>query len=553
MKPAIRLLASLSLIAQSRDHGRATTISKNGIVATSQTLASQAGAEILARGGSAVDAAIAANAVLSVVEPMMDGIGGDLFAMVWTASDKKLSGLNASGWAAKAQSIGAMKKLGFRSMPQRGIHTVTVPGAAAGWAAMHARYGRLPWRDLFRAAIYYAREGFPVTERIQQSWGASEATLKSLRALEAAPEIFLPGGKPPAVGQVFKNPMLARAFTLLAAQGPDVVYRGEIAKAILATSKKLGGMLDARDLAEWTPEWVTPISSTYRGWRLYELPPNGSGIGAIEMLNMIETRPLEKKDAAAYHWQIEAMKLAYADLWQYSSDPRFVDVPMRSMLSKEYAAKRASAIDMAKAKCDVAPGVDLITSGNTTYLAVVDKEGNIASWIQSISAGWGSAVAVDGMGFHLQNRGSYFKLDAKHANALAPRKRPQHTIIPAFLEKGDLHVGFGIMGGPTQPYSHAQFVSNIADFGMNIQAAMDAPRFAPTGSTCTIAIESRVPAAVRGALTKLGHKLNDRGAFATSGVGVGQAVMRDQAVGVNYGASDARGDGAAIPESPRYD
>jgi len=553
MKPAVPLLASLSLIAQSRDHGRAMTISKHGIVATSQTLASQAGAEVLARGGSAVDAAIAANAVLSVVEPMMDGIGGDLFAMVWTASDKKLAGLNASGWAAKAQSIGAMKKLDIQTMPQRGIHTATVPGAAAGWAAMHARYGKLPWKDLFGVAIYYAREGFPVTERIQQSWGASEVTLKSLRAPEAAPEIFLPGGKPPAVGQVFKNPMLARAFALLAAQGPDVVYKGEIGKAILATSKRLGGMLDAKDLAEWTPEWVTPISSTYRGWRLYELPPNGSGIGAIEMLNMIETRPLEKKDAAAYHWQIESMKLAYADLWQYSSDPRFVDVPLRSMLSKQYAAKRASAIDMAKAKCDVAPGVDLITSGNTTYLAVVDKEGNIASWIQSISAGWGSAVAVDGMGFHLQNRGSYFKLDAKHANALAPRKRPQHTIIPAFLEKGDLHVGFGIMGGPTQPYSHAQFVSNIADFGMNIQAAMDAPRFAPTGSTCTIAIESRVPAAVRGALTKMGHKLNDRGAFATSGVGVGQAVMRDQAAGVNYGASDARSDGAAIPESPRYD
>ncbi|MBM3757597.1 MAG: gamma-glutamyltransferase, partial [Acidobacteria bacterium] len=376
MKPAVPLLASLSLIAQSRDHGRAMTISKHGIVATSQTLASQAGAEVRARGGSAVDAAIAANAVLSVVEPMMDGIGGDLFAMVWTASDKKLAGLNASGWAAKAQSIGAMKKLDIQTMPQRGIHTATVPGAAAGWAAMHARYGKLPWKDLFGVAIYYAREGFPVTERIQQSWGASEVTLKSLRAPEAAPEIFLPGGKPPAVGQVFKNPMLARAFALLAAQGPDVVYKGEIGKAILATSKRLGGMLDAKDLAEWTPEWVTPISSTYRGWRLYELPPNGSGIGAIEMLNMIETRPLEKKDAAAYHWQIESMKLAYADLWQYSSDPRFVDVPLRSMLSKQYAAKRASAIDMAKAKCDVAPGVDLITSGNTTYLAVVDKEGN---------------------------------------------------------------------------------------------------------------------------------------------------------------------------------
>ena len=553
MKPAVALLSSLSLIAQSRDHGRAMTISTHGIVATSQTLASQAGADILARGGSAVDAAIAANAVLSVVEPMMDGIGGDLFAMVWTARDKKLAGLNASGWAAKAQSIDAMTKLGFKAMPQRGIHTATVPGAAAGWAAMHGRYGKLPWKELFGAAIYYAREGFPVTERIQASWGASEATLKELRRAEAAPEIFLPGDKPPAVGQIFKNPALARAFSLLATHGPEAVYKGEIAKSILATSKKLGGLLEAKDLAEWKPEWVEPISSTYRGWRLFELPPNGSGIGAIEMLNMVEMRPLAKKDEAAYHWQIEAMKLAYADLWQYSSDPRFVEVPMRSMLSKEYAAKRATSIDMTKAKCDVEPSVDLITSGNTTYLAVVDKEGNIASWIQSIAGGWGSAVAVDGMGFHLQNRGMYFKLDAKHANALAPRKRPQHTIIPAFLEKGDLHIGFGIMGGPTQPYSHAQFVSNIADFGMNIQGAMDAPRFAPTGSTCTIAIESRVPAAVRGALTKMGHKLNDRGVFATSGVGVGQAVMRDQAAGVNYGASDARGDGAAIPEQPRFD
>ena len=532
-----------------RDQGRSMTISTRGIAATSQTLASQAGAEMLAQGGSAVDAAIAANAVLAVTEPMMNGIGGDLFAMVWTAKDGKLQGLNASGWAPKDLNIDFLKEKGLKIMPARGIHAVTVPGAVGGWAALHKRYGKLPWKDLFQPAIAYARDGFPVTERIAASW---EGTAALYAKPEAAPHIFLPGGKPPAVGEIFRNPDLAKAFALVAAQGPDAVYKGAIAQAILKTSHQQGGRLQASDLAEWAPEWVAPISTVYRGWTVYELPPNGSGIGALEMLNTMEAREMSTwpaNGAESLHWRIEAMHLAWADLWRYVSDPRFVPIPVKPLLSKEYARQRAAAIDLAHANCAAAAGEELTTSSNTTYLAVVDKEGNIASWIQSLASGGGSGVNVEGMGFHLQNRGARFRLDPAHANALAPRKRPFHTIIPAFMEKGASKIGFGIMGGPTQPYSHGQFVSNIADYGMNIQAAMDAPRFAPANSRndCAVNMESRVNPEVQEVLRQRGHIVKPLGAFNTSGVGVGQAVMRDAASGVNYGASDARGDGSAIP------
>ena len=525
------------------------TIATNGIVATSQTLASQAGAEILAKGGSAVDAAIAANAVLGLVEPMMAGIGGDLFAMVWTAKDGKLQGLNASGWAPKDLTIEFLKRKGMEKMPAQGIHSVTVPGAVAGWAALHARYGKLPWKTLFQAAIAHAREGFPVTERIVRSWNQASG-IKLLQQPEGGPSVFLPNGKPPQVGQLFRNPGLAKAYSLIASEGADSVYRGTVAQSILETSRKCGGTLQSADFTEWTPEWVEPISTAYRGWTVYELPPNGSGIGALEMLNVLETENLSQwkpRSPDLLHWGIESMRVAYADLWRYVSDPRFVTVPVKPILSKEYARRRAASIDRSQANCKVSAGEDLISGGNTTYLAVVDKEGNIASWIQSLAGTFGSHVNVEGMGFHLQNRGSYFRLDPKHANALAPRKRPFHTIIPAFLEKGNVRIGFGIMGGPTQPYTHAQFVSNIADFGMNIQAAMDEPRYAP-GTGCAVTMESRVPVESREELSKRGHKLNVVGPFNTSGVGVGQAVMRDLAREVNYGASDARGDGAAIPQ-----
>ena len=470
--------------------------------------------------------------------------------MVWTAKDGKLHGLNASGWAPEDLTIEFLKQKGIERLPPHSIHTVTVPGAVAGWAALHLRYGKLPWKTLFQAAIAHAREGFPVSERVALLWNQL-SEIESLHKPEGGPAIFLPDGKPPQVGQVFRNPDLAKAFSLIASQGADTVYRGTIAQSILETSRKNGGTMQASDLSEWTPEWVEPISTTYRGWRIYELPPNGSGIGALEMLNVMETEDISRWPARSpevLHWGIESMRVAWADLWRYVSDPRFVNVPVKPMLSKEYARRRGDAIDKSRANCGVVASEELISGGNTTYLAVVDKDGNIASWIQSLATSFGSQVNVEGMGFHLQNRGGYFRLDAKHANALAPRKRPFHTIIPAFMETGDLHIGFGIMGGPTQPYSHAQFVSNIADHRMNIQAAMDEPRFVP-GKGCEVAMESRIPNESRETLTQRGHKVTSVGPFNTVGVGVGQAVMRDTGRGVNYGASDARGDGAAIPQS----
>ncbi len=541
-----------------RDYGRSMTITRHGIAATSQILASQAGAEMLARGGSAADAAIAANAVLGLVEPMMDGIGGDLFSLYWDAKSGKLYGLNASGWTPKGMTLDYYVKKGVQTMPGSGIDSATVPGCVGGWAAIHKRFGKLPWRTLFEPAIHYATEGFPVTERIAASWGGA-ANIKRLSLKEGAPEIFLPNGEAPVQGQVFRNPALARAYTLIAVEGADVFYRGAISKSILAVERQLGGAMEADDLAQWEPEWVEPISTTYRGWRVFELPPNGQGIGALEMLNLMEQTKLSDHaamSAEALHWKIESMRIAYTDLRKYVSDPRFVKVPVDQMLSKEYAKRRAAGIDPKRANCKTEPG-DIGGAGNTTYLATVDTEGNIASWIQSVSGLWGSAVAVPGFGFHLHNRGGGFKLDAQHANALLPRKRPFHTIIPGFAEKDGRRIGFGIMGGPVQPLSHAQFISNIVDHGMNLQAAIEAPRFVEARGNgrklegCEVGMETRVPAEVRGALTERGHKIDELGPYNIMYTGTGQAVMHDSSTRVNFAASDPRGDGAAIPESPR--
>jgi gamma-glutamyltranspeptidase/glutathione hydrolase len=542
----------------SRDYGRSMTITRHGIAATSQILASQAAAEILARGGTAADAAIAANAVLGLVEPMMDGMGGDLFSLYWDAKTQKLYGLNSSGWAPKGMTLEYFAKKGVKTMPSSGIDSATVPGCVAGWAAIHKRFGKLPWKTLFEAAIHYANEGFPVTERIAVSWGGANVLRLSLP--EGAPEIFLPKGAAPEQGQVFRNPALAKAMTLIAEQGPAAFYRGDIAKAIIAVERKLGGSMELSDLAEFEPEWVEPISTTYRGWRVFELPPNGQGIGALEMLNVMETARLpehQAMSAAALHWKIESMRIAYSDMRKYVSDPRFVKVPVDRMLSKDYARGRAAAIDPDRAQCKTVAG-DISVSGNTTYLAAVDADGNIASWIQSVSGLWGSAVAVPGFGFHLQNRGASFKLDPQHANVLVPRKRPFHTIIPGFAQKDGRFMGFGIMGGPVQPLSHAQFISNIADHGMNLQAAMEAPRFTEARATpgrasegCEVSIESRVPAEVRQALERRGHKITDLGPYNIAYAGTGQAVMHDSGAKVNFAASDPRGDGAAVPSGPR--
>jgi len=456
--------------------------------------------------------------------------------------------LNASGWAPAGLTVEYLRGLKMDKMPQQGIHAVTVPGAVDGWAKMHGKFGRLRWEQLFGAAVHYAEEGYPVPEILQAAW---QRNRQQLDAHQESRRVFLPGGAAPAVSAVFRNPDLGRAMRLVArANGRDEFYRGAIAQAILATSAKLGGTMSAADLAEFSSEWAEPIHSTYRGWRVYELPPNGQGIAALQMLNVLEQFPAAPQgphSAEELHKKIEAMKLAYADLRPRIGDPKFHKIPVAGMLSREYAQERARLIDPAKANCDAGPGQPM--GSDTTYLAVVDREGNIASWIQSISAGFGSGVTVEGMGFLLHNRGGTgFELDAGLPRTLAPRKRPFHTIIPAFMERGDERIGFGIMGGPNQPLAHAQFVSHVADFGMNIQAALEAPRFTKKGpSGCDASIESRVGLETLRRLSALGHELEIRDAH-SSAMGRGAAVLHNRKTGVNQGASDSRADGSAEPE-----
>lgn len=555
-----RLLTAAALIflmqtdspAQTRDYGRSMTITQGGIVATSQTLASQAGAMILARGGSAVDAAIAANLVLGVVEPMMCGIGGDLFVIHRDAKSGKLTGLNASGPAPRGLSLEFLKRQGESGVPGSGIHTVTVPGAVRGFAEMHKKFGRLPWKDLFEPAIYYAENGFPVTELIQWDW---EAARGKLAPDENARRIFLPEGAVPRVGEVFRNPQLAKAYRQLAAGGPEVFYRGAIAEALLKTSRRLGGTMTAADLASFEVEWVTPVATPYRGWTVTQIPPNGQGIGTLEMLNIMENFALDKMapySVDALHIKIEAQKLAFQDQRRYIADPKAVKVPTAGLISKAYAKERARKIDLAKADCESEPGTPPSAGGNTIYLAAIDREGNIVSWIQSISDIFGSGVVIDDYGFHLHDRGAAFSSDPRHPNVLAPGKRPYHTIIPGFLQRGDLHIGFGIMRGMNQPQAQAQFVSYMVDHGMNLQAALEAPRFTKmTLGGCDVRMETRVARETRDALEKRGHFIGEVGEY--SGLmGGGQAVMLDAKTGVKYGASSPRKDGAAIPEPDPY-
>jgi gamma-glutamyltranspeptidase/glutathione hydrolase len=540
-------LVPLMLAAQDRSNARSMVITRYGIVATSYAQASVAGAQILAKGGSAIDAAIAANATLGVTEPMMNGMGGDLFAIYWDAKTGKLYGLNSSGWAPQKLTPERLKAKDENTMPEAGIDTVTVPGAVSGWNALHQRFGRLPWHDLFDSAIFYADHGFPVAEIVHGYW--AQATDSFAHDPEGQ-RVFLPHGKAPEVGQVFQNPDVAKALRLIAGKGADAFYKGEIAEAILATEKAAGGTMSAEDLAQFAPEWVDPISTTYRGWTVYELPPNGQGMAALEMLNIMETSPASPDgplSVVELHKKIEAMKLAYADLHRYDADPRFAKVPVKGLLSKEYAKERAKLIDQAKADCDTPYGAP---ASDTTYLSVVDREGNIVSLIQSNYDAFGSGITVRGMGFVLQNRGALFSLDPASPNVLAPRKRPFHTIIPAFMERGDQHIGFGIMGGANQPLAHAQFVSNVVDYGMNIQAALENARFTVSHKGgCNILIESRVKPEVRDKLTAMGHQLEVRKEYSST-MGRGQAVLHDSTTKVNFGASDARADGSAELEPP---
>jgi gamma-glutamyltranspeptidase / glutathione hydrolase len=538
-----------------RHQARSMVISQFGIVATSQTLASEAGAQILKAGGNAVDAAIAANAVLGLVEPTGNGIGGDLFAIVYEAKSGKVYGLNASGWSPMGLTIEFLNSRGQKTMPLRGIHSVTVPGAVAGWDELRKKFGTMPFSKLLAPAIFYAEKGFPVTEIIAESWG-SPASLELLRAHPNSKATYLPGGNPPRTGDIFRNDDLAQSFRLIAEKGRDGFYRGSIAERIVAISKESGGAFELSDLAEFQPEWVEPISTTYRGWTVTELPPNSQGIAALSMLNLMERFPLREyghNSARALHVMIEAKKLAYADMLRYVGDPRFSKVPVNEMISKPLAEARAKLIQPGKASCEVLPSefeqISKALGGDTIYMSAIDKEGNIVSLIQSNFMGFGSGLVPSQAGFMLQNRGALFSLEPGHPNALAPRKRLLHTIIPAFMEKDGVRLGFGIMGGWNQAQAHAQFVSNVVDFDMNVQAALEAPRFSKaTFEGCDVTLESRVAELVRNELIQLGHKIEVAVPY-SSQVGGGQAVMRD-ANGVNYGGSDPRKDGAAVPEGP---
>jgi gamma-glutamyltranspeptidase/glutathione hydrolase len=509
---------------------------------------------VLERGGNAVDAAIAANAVMGLVEPQSNGIGGDLFAIVYEARTGRLHGLNSHGWAPRMLTSARLRADGLAQMPCTGIHTVTVPGAVAGWDALRARLGTLPMADLLAAAIFYADDGFPVSDVTAEHWASLTGKLESE---PGARKTYLPNGRAPLPGEVFRNPDLASSLRLVAERGRAGFYEGRTADAILTLSREHDGTMAAADLAEFVPEWVDPISTTYRGWTVYELPPSTQGIAALMMLNLMEPFPLADygfHSARSLHLMIEAKKLAYADMLEYVGDTRFTTVPVDVMLDKALARERARRIDPRRAAPSVEPSVfDGLTNsvgGDTIYLSVIDRRGNIVSLIQSIYEGFGTALVPQGTGFALHNRGALFTLDETHPNAVGPHKRPLHTIIPAFMAKGDTRIGFGIMGGFNQAQAHAQFVANVVDYGLDIQQALEAGRFTkPTFAGADVNVEALVPAEVREQLAALGHEVTTvpprTGTF-----GHGQAVMSDGS-GVHFGASEPRHDGAAIPEAPR--
>ena len=547
--------------------GRSMVATRLGIVASSQPLAARAGVQILERGGNAIDAAIATNAAVGLMEPTGNGLGGDLFAIVFEAKTGALYGLNASGWAPTGltpeflRSKGAAVKPsavaaaeGVTEMPQRGVYSVTVPGVVAGWDALRSRFGRLAFADLLAPAIFYAEQGFPVAEVTARGW---KSAVPFLSAQANARKTFLvEEGRAPAAGEVFRNPDLAGSLRLIAAQGRDGFYKGRTATAIVRAIGEAGGTMTEADLAEFQPEWVDPIQTTYRGWTVSEIPPQGQGIAALMMLNLMERFPLGDygfHSPRALHVMIEAKKLAYADLLRYIGDPRFSKLPVSELLSKQRASDRAMRIDLSRAQCAVEPsrldGITTAQGHDTIYLTTIDRDGNMVSLIQSNYSGFGSGLVPDGAGFMLQNRGALFTLEPNHANTLAPRKRPLHTIIPGFMEKDGTRIAFGIMGGWNQAQAHAQFVADIADFGLTPQEALEAGRFTKgTFPGCDVQIEALVPEPTRTALTALGHSLKVEPPR-TGQFGWGQAIMA-RPDGVHFGASEPRHDGMAIPEAP---
>ncbi len=532
--------------------GRSMVVSKFGIVSTPQFLASQAGAHILEQGGNAIDAAIAANAVMGVVQPYVNGIGGDLFMVYYEAKTGKVYGLNSSGWTPKALTIDYLKAKGVTEINPIGVESIDVPGAVAGWDAMRTRFGTLPFSQLLAPAIYYAQNGFPLAERNARYWIS-----KRLMDQPGWKETYDIWPAAPQPGDLFTNPALANSLRQIAAKGRDAYYNGPMTEIMVKFLNAHGGTHTLEDFRDFQPEWVAPVSTTYRGWTVYELPPNGQGIAALSMLNIMEQFPMAQyghNSVDALQVMIEAKKLAYADMYRYDGDPRFTPVPVKELISKDLAEQRAKLIEMNKAECQVVPSnisAELNKHGNSTiYLSTIDKDGNIVSLIQSNYAGYGTGFVAPGLGFSFHNRGAGFQLTPGLPNSLAGHKRPLHTIIPAFMEKGDIHIGFGIMGGWNQAQAHAQFVANIVDYGMNVQAALEQPRFSKdTFEGCDVQMEETVPADVRAGLTQRGHQIKLLEPLSFS-VGQGAAVVRDSSRKVNFAAGDPRSDGAAIPQEP---
>jgi gamma-glutamyltranspeptidase/glutathione hydrolase len=532
--------------------GRSMVVTKFGIVAAPQFLASQAGAHILEQGGNAIDAAIAANAVMGVVQPYVNGMGGDLFAVYYEAKTGKLYGLNASGWTPKALTIDYLKAHNVDKINPIGVETIDVPGAVAGWDALRSRFGTLPFSQILAPAIYYAQNGFPLAERNARYWVS-----KRLMDQPGYKETYVPNGVAPKVGDLFKNPALANSLRQVAEHGRDAFYNSAMTDTMVKFLQANGGTHTREDFTDFQPEWVEPVSTTYRGWTVYELPPNGQGVAALSMLNIMEQFPMGQyghNSVDALHVMIEAKKLAYADMYHYVGDPRFTAVPVKEMISKDLAKERAKLIQMDKASCQVVPSQiaeALNAHGKTTiYLSTIDKDGNIVSLIQSNFSGYGTGMVAPGLGFSFHNRGAGFQLTPGLPNSLAGHKRPLHTIIPAFMQKGDVHIGFGIMGGWNQAQAHAQFVANVVDYGMNVQAALEQPRFTKgTFDGCDVEMEETIPESVRAELMKRGHQIQLLEPFSFS-VGQGEAVVRDSSRNVNFAGADPRSDGEAIPQGP---
>lgn len=529
---------------------RSEVIAKNGMAATSHPLATQIALDVLKQGGTAVDAAIAANAALGLMEPTGCGIGGDLFAIVWDAKTKKLYGLNASGRSPKSLKIDYFKEKDLKRIPSYGPLPVTVPGAVDGWFELHGKFGKLPMKSILEPAIKYAREGFPVSEVIAYYMNRSANTLGQFPNFK---ETYMPEGKMPQKGEIFRNPFLANTYEKIAKGGRDAFYKGEIARTIESYIKRQGGFLSYEDFAAHTSEWIEPVSVNYRGYDVWQLPPNGQGIAALQMLNILEGYDIKNMgfgSAEYLHVLIEAKKLAFEDRAKYYADPAFNDIPVDWLISKEYSNKRRELINPERAARRYEPGIP--EQGNTIYLTVADKDGNMISLIQSNYRGMGSGMTPDGLGFVLQDRGESFNLEEGYLNTYEPGKRPFHTIIPSFITKdGQPHISFGLMGGAMQPQGHVQVVINLIDFGMNLQEAGDAPRMQhdgssePTGEKMTtgglVFLETGIQYETIRELMRRGHKIQ----FDLGGYGGYQAIMYDPVNKVYIGASESRKDGQA--------